>query len=481
MGKVLIKNGYVITVDPQRRMYPDGFVLINGNKIEAVGDSAQMPTQDVARTLDASGMVVIPGLINAHQHFYYHLFKGLGHGLLLEDWFPHLVFPVLPHLTDDDMELTSYLAAIEMLSTGTTCCLNHLRTPTSEELLRRISAPTAELGFRQIIGKEVQCRLPGNPRHPRDLAEEIAYVEDLIPRWKRTHDGLTRLCLVAECTSVFVEHKLTSEELLIESKKLADRYGLKLAAHISGGTLSFDKSYLQILRKTGQTDAQFLMQMGLLDSSWILVHGINCTPTDLRLIANSGASLIYCPTSEAVRGGGIGPAAPALAAGVNVALGSDGPMVDDSVDMVEQMKACSFLQGAKHLDPTIMPPERCIEMATINAARAMGLDGEIGSLEAGKLADIAIFDLNTPHSSPATNPVASLVYSVRGPDAHTVFVDGREVVSNHRLTTFSDSKPLFARARARTQEIVTRAGLFDRASSAWIKPPPRRTERIATS
>jgi 5-methylthioadenosine/S-adenosylhomocysteine deaminase len=149
--------------------------------------------------------------------------------------------------------------------------------------------------------------------------------------------------------------------------------------------------------------------------------------------------------------------------------------------MVEQMKACSFLQGAKHLDPTIMPPERCIEMATINAARAMGLDGEIGSLEAGKLADIAIFDLNTPHSSPATNPVASLVYSVRGPDAHTVFVDGREVVSNHRLTTFSDSKPLFARARARTQEIVTRAGLFDRASSAWIKPPPRRTERIATS
>src|SRR5262249_42918052 len=119
MGRVLIKNGYVITVDPQRRVCPGGFFLIYGNTIWAVGDSAQMPTQDVARTLDASGMVVIPGLINAHQHFYYHLFKGLGHGLLLEDWFPHLVFPVLPHLTDDDMELTSYLAAIEMLSTGT--------------------------------------------------------------------------------------------------------------------------------------------------------------------------------------------------------------------------------------------------------------------------------------------------------------------------------------------------------------------------
>src|SRR5581483_8891221 len=106
---------------------------------------------------------------------------------------------------------------------------------------------------------------------------------------------------------------------------------------------SFDKSYLEVLRKTGRTDTQLLMQLGLLDPSWILIHGINCTGTDLRLMANAGASLVYTPTSEAVRGGGIGPIAPAVAAGVNVALGSDGPMVDYSVDMVEQMKACAFL------------------------------------------------------------------------------------------------------------------------------------------
>src|SRR5262245_28007816 len=447
MTRVLIKNGYVITVDGRRSVYPGGFVVINGNKIESVGRSSELPMGAVDRTIDARGMVVMPGLINAHQHFYYHLFKGLGHGLLLEDWFPQMVFPVLPHLTDDDMALTSYLAGIEMLSTGTTCCLNHLRTTTNEALLRRISAPTTEMGLRQVIGKEVQCRLPGNPRHPRNITEEIAYIEELIPRWKSTQEGLTRICLVAECTSVFVEQQLPSEGHLIESKRHADRHGLKLAAHISGCTLSFDKSYLQILRKTGQTDAQMLMQIGLLDSSWILVHGINCTPTDLRLIANSGASLVYCPTSEAVRGGGIGPAATAIATGVNVGLGSDGPMVDDSIDMIEQMKACSFLQGVKHLDPTIMPPERCIEMATINAAKAMGLDDEIGSLEPGKLADIAIFDLDTPHSSPATNPIASLVFSARGPDAHTVFVNGREVVRNHKLATFSDVQGLFARAR----------------------------------
>jgi 5-methylthioadenosine/S-adenosylhomocysteine deaminase len=156
-------------------------------------------------------------------------------------------------------------------------------------------------------------------------------------------------------------------------------------------------------------------------------------------------------------------------------------MVDDSVDMVEQMKACSFLQGVKHLDPAIIPPERCIEMATINAARAMGLDDEIGSLEPGKLADIAIFDLDTPHSTPATNPIASLVYSARGPDAHTVFVDGREVVSSHRLTTFADLKSLFARACARAEEVVMKAGLSDRAKSAWLKSAASATERMMVS
>src|SRR5262245_2344613 len=330
MARILIKGGFIVTVDASRSVHAGGFVLINGTKIEAVGGPEQLPEGPVDRTIDAGGMIVIPGLINTHQHFYYHLFKGLGHGLLLEDWFPHLVFPVLPHLTAEDMELTSYLAAAEMLTTGTTCCLHHLRTTTTEELLRRIAAPTAELGIRQVIGKEVQCRLPGNPRHPRNIVEEVAYIEELIPRWRHAHNGLIRLCLVAECTSVFIEQKLTSEELLAESKRLADRHRLKIAAHISGGTLSFDKSYLQILRKTGQTDTHMLMQSGLLDSSWILVHGINCTPTDLRLMADSGASLVYCPTSEAVRGGGIGPAALAVQAGVNVPLGYDGPMDDDS-------------------------------------------------------------------------------------------------------------------------------------------------------
>ncbi|MGN6461815.1 MAG: amidohydrolase family protein [Pseudolabrys sp.] len=465
MARTLIKGGYVVTVDAERAVYPRGAVVIDGDVIESVG--ADIPAGEFDAVIDATGMIVIPGLINAHQHFYYHLFKGVANGLLIEDWFPQVVFRVTPHLTDDDMELTAWLASIEMLLSGTTCALNHLRVTSTEATLQRIAGPSEALGLRQVIGKEFQCRLPGNPAHPRTLDEEVAYVEDLIPRWRSRAGGLTRLCLAAECNAIFIDQQVTSEEMLIAAKRVADRHDLKITTHISAGTLSLDKTYLRVLRKTGRTDTQTLMQLGLLDDRYIVAHGINCTATDIAMIAQSGAAVAYTPTSEAVRGGGIGPIVPMCAAGVNVALGSDGPMVDYSVDMVEQMKACSMLQNAKHLDPMAMPPERCLELATINAARALGLDDEIGSLEPGKRADSAIFDLATPQATPANNPLASLVYSARGTDAHTVLVNGEAVVREHRLTRRTAAADIFATASRRAQTIIAQSGLQDRMALNW--------------
>jgi 5-methylthioadenosine/S-adenosylhomocysteine deaminase len=465
MRKLLIKNGYVVTVNQRRDVLQHGSVVIEGQNIRAIQGGEVYG--DFDEVFDATGMIVVPGLINAHQHFYYHLFKGVANGLLIEDWFPTIVHRVTPHLTDDDMELTSHLACIEMLLSGTTCSLNHLRLTSSEATLEKIAAPSEALGMRQVIGKEIQCRLPGNANHPRSLEEEIRFIDDLIPRWNSRAGGLTRFCLAAECNAIFIEQQVTSEELLIETKRLADRHDLKITTHISAGTLALDKAYMRVLRKTGRTDAQALMQLGLLDSRYILAHGINCTATDIEMIADSGASVVYTPTSEAVRGGGITPAVPMRDAGVNVALGSDGPMVDYSVDMLEQMKACSLLQHAKHLDPTVMGPERCIEMSTINAAKAIGLDREIGSLEVGKRADIAIFDLCTPHSMPANNPLTSLVYSARGTDAHTVIVNGEMVVRARKLTRRKDFRDVFTSATSRAQTILSRAGLGDRLTSTW--------------
>jgi 5-methylthioadenosine/S-adenosylhomocysteine deaminase len=135
--------------------------------------------------------------------------------------------------------------------------------------------------------------------------------------------------------------------------------------------------------------------------------------------------------------------------------------------MVEQMKACSMIQNVKHLDPTAMPPERCLDYATINAARALGLDAEIGSLEAGKRADIAIFDLRTAHAMPANNPISSLVYSARGTDAHTVLVDGETVVRDRKLVRRQSLDDIFAAAETRAQDIIARSGLQKRVQPNW--------------
>ena len=167
MSRVLIANGYVVTVDADRNVYPGGFVAVDGGVISAVGPAARMP--DAAafdEVIDATGSIVMPGLINMHQHHWYTLFKGLADGFLLEDWVSDLLLPLALRLDASAMRVSSYVAGMEMLATGTTCSLNHSVTTTTAELVAASIEPQAELGIRQVYAKELRCRTPGNPRHP---------------------------------------------------------------------------------------------------------------------------------------------------------------------------------------------------------------------------------------------------------------------------------------------------------------------------
>ena len=190
------------------------------------------------------------------------------------------------------------------------------------------------------------------------LDEALAEFEDEVARWNGKHDGLVRFGIAMESNAHWVAAGMSTEELICRGYELAKRLGLKITAHISGGTLSLEKGFLKYLRETGRTDVRYLMQLGILDPHWILIHGIHATELDIEQMARVGCSFVYTPTSELIRGGGISPFANAHRAGVNVALGTDGPMVDYSVDMVEQMKVCTLMQHVRHLDPTRMPVER---------------------------------------------------------------------------------------------------------------------------
>jgi 5-methylthioadenosine/S-adenosylhomocysteine deaminase len=385
----------------------------------------------------------------------------------LEDWVTELLLPLSLKLDTEAMRVSSYLAGMEMLATGTTCSLNHSVTTTTPELVAASIEPQGELGIRQVYAKELRCKTPGNPRHPLTLDAALEEFECEVERWNGTHNGLVRMGIAIESNAHWVAAGMSTEELIVRGYQFAKRLGLKITAHVSGGTFSLEKGFLKYLRETGRTDVRYLMQLGILDPQWILIHGIHCTELDLEQMARVGSHFVYTPTSEAIRGGGISPFSNAHRAGVNIALGTDGPMVDYSVDMVEQMKTCMLMQHVRHLDPTRMPVERALEMATINAAKALGLENEIGSLESGKRADIAIFDLKKPYVGVMHRPLSSFVCAGKGGDASAVLVDGVVVYRDGKFKKHSDPARVVADADRMGKAIINAAGLSQRIAAGW--------------
>jgi 5-methylthioadenosine/S-adenosylhomocysteine deaminase len=340
-----------------------------------------------------------------------------------------------------------------------------------EEEVAATIEPMAEIGFRQVFAKDFRCQTPANPEHPHTAAAAADYIGDLVDTWHGARDGLVRMALAIESNAHWLAAGMSSDEMVETGYRLAVDKGLQITNHTAGGTLSLETGYLHSLRQTGRTDVRYLVQLGILDAHWLLIHAINVNDTDIAQMADAGCHAVYTPTSESMRGGGIGPWVRLINAGVNCALGTDGPMVDYSVDIVEQMKACTLVQNTNHLDPTVMPIERSLEMATINAARALAMEDEIGSLEPGKRADIAVFDLRGPHIQVIHNPIANFVCCARGADAHTVLIDGEAVLSDGQFIGFGGVDDVIEEATERGRAIATKAGVIDRAKPVWPHRP----------
>ena len=444
---LLLEGGTVLTMDADGTRFDDGYVLIRGREIEAVGESGSCGAEDGAR-LDVGGCLVVPGLINTHQHHWYNLFKGLGGGMLLEQWIQNLLKPTAENLTPADVRIGGVLACLEMLLTGTTACLNHSVSRSDADVVSATLEPVIEAGMRQLFAKEVR---------PQGLEEQLALAEEIHARWDRRGDGRVSIGLVLESTAHWVAMGTSSEELLLRGNELAAEHGMRISDHIAGGTMSRESGYLRFMLEMGRTDVEFLHDLGVLDEKWVLAHAIHATDFDIELIARSGAAVSHCPTSESSRGGGITPIKRFRDAGIRVALGSDGPMVDLSVDMVEQMKAVLLFQNQLHREAIAIDPEAALAMATSEAAAALGWSDSVGSLEPGKRADIAVFDLSGPTCAVWHDPVAALVQS--RPPVRDVFVDGVQLVDRGRLTRYSedDVAAVIEEARARAEELLRRA------------------------
>jgi 5-methylthioadenosine/S-adenosylhomocysteine deaminase len=475
MGSVLLTNGYVVTVDPDRRVLPNGFVRIEGDRIAAIGSMDDIEDRPATDTIDCRGMLVMPGLINMHNHHWGSLFKNTGEGLLLEAWLDQVTIPLLMQLTNETLRVSAYLSAIEMLKTGTTCCLNHIVNVNDEESFTAICEPVVEVGIRQYVTKEVRhtpdppisTKYPAYP-HVRPLDEELDLAERVVRRWDG-EGGLLHCGLAIETGAIWMMHNATSHDAIASGLALAKRLGCKITNHCGAGTPWL--SIAEFHQMTGGGDIDYLNRLGALADNWCFIHSIWLSQREVELVSRCGASCVTNPVSNAYSCDGIAPVRDMLAAGVNVGLGSDGSYVNCSVDMVEQMKFCALIQNVKHMDPTLMSAERVIEMATINGARAMGLEHEIGSLEIGKRADIAIFDLDKVHTTVGNRPVSTLVFAAHGTDVDTVLVNG-EVVLRHGELRFEHEATVLADSRRLARETIERAGIAHRVDIDWSPVAP---------
>ncbi|GGP00483.1 amidohydrolase family protein [Wenjunlia tyrosinilytica] len=442
--KTLLQGGLVVA--PTRAdLLAGGDVLVDGETIAGLGARGEFASTPVDRTLDVSDCLVLPGLVNTHQHEWYLLGKGLGDDRLLEKWIWECLFPLKAQLTPDDFRVASELAALDMIRGGTTTCVNHLVAETSAGEEEAILQPVAASGMRQFFAKAVR---------PGDVKDDFESARSCFETWDGAADGRIRVGLVLEATSHWVAAGQTTEEMLIGGHGLAAELNTFITAHIAGGTMSREDGYLKYVLETGRTDIEFLHRLGILDRRWILAHTINTRERDLALIAESGATVSHTPSSEAARGGGVTPVREMLRRGIRVALGTDGPMVDHTNDMLEQLKWTRLLQNQVHHIPSSIAVDTLVAMGTSYGAEALDASGIFGTLAPGLRADIAMFDINTLHAAVTHNPLSTLVHAVRSSDARHVMVDGELLLHDGQFTRAD---------RMQVTDLINRAGKAARA------------------
>jgi 5-methylthioadenosine/S-adenosylhomocysteine deaminase len=474
MASLLLKNGYIITVNGNRDVIRNGWIRIDGDSIRGIGPMENLPPeagQGADETIDLHGMIVIPGLINGHNHHWASLFKNTGEGLLLEPWLDQVTIPLMLQLTVEDIRIAAYLGALEQIRTGTTCSLNHVVNVNSAETMAAMIEPVVRVGIRQLITKDVRntpdppfsTAYPAFP-NPRPLKEELAFAESIIDRWDGA-GGLIHMGLALETGANWMLHNATSDELIFAGVELAKKRNLKITNHCAAGTPWL--SIREFTHVTGGGDVDYLFKLGLLVDNWVLAHGVHLKRNEIERIAEAGSSVITNPASNAYSSDGIAPVKTMFELGVNVGLGSDGSYVNCSMDMVQQMKFAALIQNVIHYDPTLISSERALEMATINSAKALGIDHLVGSLEVDKKADIAIFDFKKTHITVPNRPIGALVFTAHGTDVDTVIVNGRVLLRGGKLVGFSDELSVIEEATARAHDVIRRAGIADKVFVDW--------------
>ena len=406
----------------------DADVVVSDGRIAEIRERAGKARKAAARgsELDCSGLILLPGLIQAHIHLCQTLFRGFADDLALEDWLARRIWPLEAAHTPESVYWSAMLGAAELLLGGTTAILDM-------ETVRHTHAAfqaLREIGLRATVGK---CLMdaPTNPEGLRESTDHaLQEASDLCARWHGAEGGRLRYCFAPRfapsCTG----------PLLRAVSDQAERTGAMIHTHAAETPVELEL----VKRATGRDEISYLDSVGIAGPRAALAHCVWVDGDGVRELARAGTNVVHCPSSNLKLGSGVAPIPEMLAAGCRVALGADGAPCNNRLDGFEEMRLAALVQKPR-LGPEALPAARVLELATLGGARALGLEEEIGSIEVGKRADLIALDLSGPHGQPADAEIASrLVSAARAAAVRHVVVDGRVVVRGGRLLSADPSE-----------------------------------------
>ncbi len=423
---ILFLNGLVLTLDTNSTIFNPGGIAIRDGKIEAAGPSDKIESAfESSETLDISGCVALPGLINAHTHAAMTLFRGLADDLPLMDWLQDHIFPAERMLNEEWVYWGTMLACAEMILSGTTAfCDMYL-------FEHKVAEAAKRAGMRALVG-EVLYDFP-SPAYG-EIENGLGHTESLIEMWRG--DPLVRIAV--EPHALYT----CSPDLLKKCHEISARHDVPLVVHLAEN----EAEVKQILDRYGRRPVEHLETLGLLGRRLVADHCVAVNETDIGLLAENRVNVVHNPESNMKLASGIAPVPRLLESGITVALGTDGCASNNNLDMFGEMDTCAKLHKAATLDPTVLSAATALRMATGSGARALGWEGRTGEIAPAMLADLIVVDFRKPHLTPAYNPVSHLVYAAGAADVRHSVIGGRLVMKERMLLTL-DLEEIFGHVR----------------------------------
>jgi len=448
MANLIITNAIVAPMTEAGNFF-NGSVRVRDGAITAVHPGASGEIAKDEQVVDASGGVLMPGLINAHTHLYQVLLRAVWEDLELMPWLKR-IYGCARVLTPEHFYQGSLLGCIEAIRSGvTTVCEHNFLNPSAECAFETIRA-LRDSGLRAVFARTVMDSGAIVPDCTKEKPEQaFQRIDALLAK----HKNIPQLSFMTGPNTPPIN---ATPDLLREVRRFADDRSIGISAHVAES-----RSVVEAVRREHGKNGvvEFLHQFGIPAKNSIFAHSVHVSKEEIQILRETGASVSHNPVSNMMLGDGVAPVVEMLRQGVNVGLGTDGAASNHSQDLFDTMKAASLLQKVHHQDAGVIKPYDVLRMATIGGARALGLDAICGTIEVGKRADLILVNLDTVHSQPVNDIFSQIVHCAKAADVETVIVDGEIVMRDRRLTKLDDGK-ILADAKIANRDLMARVSLL---------------------